>query len=369
MVAIGWRLAMQSALYGADGFFVRPQSGPADHFRTSVHASPLFAGALLRVAERVDAALGHPATFDLVDVGAGRGELLSALCALLPAELAARVRTVAVEKAPRPDGLNPAIRWRPDVPQTVTGLLLATEWLDNVPLDVVETDEQGRLRKVLVDRHTGAETLGGPADPAELFWASRWWPGELGTAQGELGTAREAAGAGREVAGAGREVAGAGRDAAGAGRSDRAPGRIEVGASRDAAWSEAVDRVRRGAALCIDYGHRRDERPPFGTLTGFRDGRQVPPIPDGRCDVTAHVAVDSLAAAAGHPYQLVRQREALDALGISGARPPLSLATTDPMAYLRALSTAGAAAELTATTGLGAHWWLWHPINLDLALA
>ncbi|KUL28419.1 SAM-dependent methyltransferase [Actinoplanes awajinensis] len=348
MAGIGWRLAMQSALYGTDGFFVRPQSGPADHFRTSVHASPLFAGALLRVVERVDAALGHPATFDLVDVGAGRGELLSALCALLPAELAARVRPVAVEKAPRPDGLNPAIRWRPDVPQVVTGLLLATEWLDNVPLDVVETDEQGRLRKVLVDRHTGAETLGGPADPAELFWASRWWPGEIGAAQGELGTAREAAGAGRD---------------------DRAPGRIEVGASRDAAWSEAVDRVRRGAALCIDYGHRRDERPPFGTLTGFRDGRQVPPIPDGSCDVTAHVAVDSLAAAAGHPYRLVRQREALDALGISGARPPLSLATTDPMAYLRALSTAGAAAELTATTGLGDHWWLWHPINLDLPLA
>ncbi|BCJ43268.1 hypothetical protein GCM10010168_44230 [Actinoplanes ianthinogenes] len=323
MVGIGWRLAMQSALYGPDGFFVRPRSGPADHFRTSVHASPLFAGALARLVERVDAALGRPARFDLVDVGAGRGELLSALCAMLPGGLAGRVRPVAVEMAPRPGGLNPAIRWRRDVPEAVTGLLVATEWLDNVPLDVVEADEHGRLRKVLVDRHTGAETLGGPADPAEVFWSARWWPG---------------------------------------------PGRVEIGAPRDAAWAEAVSRVRRGAALCVDYGHRRDERPPFGSLTGFRDGRQVAPVPDGGCDVTAHVAIDAVASASGYPYEMVRQRAALQALGVSGARPPLALAGSDPAAYLRALSSAGAAAELTSSSGLGDHWWLWHPIGIDLPL-
>ncbi|MFB9333148.1 SAM-dependent methyltransferase [Actinoplanes octamycinicus] len=322
-MGIGWRLAMQSALYGPDGFFVRPRSGPADHFRTSVHASPLFAGALVRLAERVDAALGRPAAFDLVDVGAGRGELLSAVCAMLPAGLAGRVRPVAVEMAPRPDGLNPGIRWRRDVPEVVTGLLVATEWLDNVPLDVLESDEHGRLRKVLVDRHTGAETLGGAADPAEVFWAARWWPG---------------------------------------------PGRVEIGAPRDAAWAEAVSRVRRGAALCVDYGHRRDERPLIGSLAGFRDGRQVAPVPDGSCDVTAHVAIDAVASASGLRYELVRQRAALHALGVSGARPPLALAGSDPAAYLRALSSAGAAAELTSSTGLGDHWWLWHPIGIDLPL-
>ncbi|TWG26124.1 SAM-dependent methyltransferase [Actinoplanes teichomyceticus] len=313
---------MQSALYGPDGFFVRPRSGPADHFRTSVHASPLFAEALLRLVERVDVALGHPARFDLVDVGAGRGELLGALCARLPAGLAARVRPVAVELAQRPDRLPPEITWRRDVPETVTGLLLATEWLDNVPLDIVETDERGRLRKVLVDR-AGRETLGAPADPAEVLWSARWWPG---------------------------------------------PGRIEIGAPRDAAWADAVNRVRRGAALCVDYGHRRDERPAWGTLAGFRGGRQVTPVPDGDCDVTAHVAMDSVAGASGLPYQIVRQRDALRALGISGARPPLSLASSDPAAYLRALSSAGAAAELTAPGGLGAHWWLWQPVGLDLPL-
>ncbi|GAA1598005.1 SAM-dependent methyltransferase [Actinoplanes couchii] len=308
---------MQAALYGDGGFFTREE--PADHFRTSVHASPLFAGALARFAVRVDEALGHPAVFDLVDVGAGRGELIAGMLAALPSGLAGRVRATAVEVAPRPGGLDPAVHWRPGLPDRVTGLLMATEWLDNVPLDVLETDEHGRLRKVLVDPATGAETLGAPADPADLFWAGRWWPG---------------------------------------------PGRIEVGTPRDRAWADAVDAVRHGVALCVDYGHVQAERPAFGTLTGFRDGRQVPPVPDGSCDVTAHVAMDSVAAATGAPFHLLRQREALRSLGVDGSRPSLELAHTDPVGYLRRLSTAGAAAELTDPTGLGGHWWLWHEVGL-----
>ncbi|MEU4562464.1 SAM-dependent methyltransferase [Actinoplanes sp. NPDC023936] len=320
-MSIGWRLAMRAALYGSDGFFVRDDAGPAGHFRTSVHASPLFAGALLRLVERIDEALGRPETFDLVDVGAGRGELLSTLLATLPAGLAGRVRPIAVEIAPRPPGLDPRISWRRDTPDRVTGLMIATEWLDNVPLDVVETDEHGTPRKVLVDRRTGAETLGAPADAADLFWLSRWWTG---------------------------------------------PGRIEIGWPRDAAWADAVAAVRRGVALCVDYGHRRGDRPALGSLTGYRGGRQVPPVPDGSCDVTAHVAMDAVAVAAGHPYTMIRQREALKALGVDGARPPLDLARTDPAAYLRSLSAAGSAAELIDPSGLGAHWWLWHEVGVDI---
>ncbi|WP_127554144.1 SAM-dependent methyltransferase [Actinoplanes sp. OR16] len=312
---------MRAALYGSDGFFVRDHAGPARHFRTSVHASPLFAGAMARLIERVDDGLGGPAAFDLVDVGAGRGELLTTLLPMLPGGLRERVRPVAVELAPRPPGLDPRISWRREIPADITGLLVATEWLDNVPIDVVETDEDGELRKVLVDRHTGVETLGGPADAADRFWLRRWWPG---------------------------------------------PGRIEIGWPRDAAWAEAVSSVRRGAALCVDYGHRRAERPPLGTLTGYREGRQVTPVPDGSCDVTAHVAVDSAATAAGHPYKMISQRKALRALGIDGARPPLDLARTDPAAYLRALAAAGSAAELIDPDGLGAHWWLWHEIDVSI---
>jgi SAM-dependent MidA family methyltransferase len=319
---------MTTALYGPDGFFARAGTGPAGHFRTSVHASPLFAGALLRLIRNVDAALGHPGTLDVVDVGAGRGELLAALRALLSADpadgLAGRVRFAGVEVAGRPAGLPADIRWQRYVPEHVTGVLLATEWLDNVPLDVAEVDPDGRARRVLVDPGTGLETLGPDVDPADRFWLARWWP------------------------------------------AARAGERIEIGWPRDVAWADAVSAVRRGCALAVDYGHLRAARPPLGTLTGYRDGRQVPPRPDGSTDVTAHVAVDSAAVAAGTPYRIISQRAALRGLGVDGGRPPLDLARTDPAAYLRALSAAGAAAELTDPAGLGGHWWLLHEVGIDL---
>lgn len=317
---MGWRHAMATALYGPEGFFVRDEHGPAGHFRTSVHASPLFAGALVRLIGRIDAAIGRPKRFDIVDVGAGRGELLGALLALLPDDLRARARLIAVELAPRPTGLDPAIGWQKELPDNVTGLLLATEWLDNVPLEVADLDGSGRLRKVLVDPISGDETLGAPVDAADWFWLERWWP---------------------------------------------RPGRVEIGWPRDAAWAAAVERVRRGCALAVDYGHHKSERPVDGTLTGYRNGRQVRPVPDGSCDITAHVAVDAAASATGTAYEIVTQREALRALRVDGARPPLDLARQDPAGYLRRLAEAGAAAELTEPAGLGGHSWLLHTIGID----
>jgi SAM-dependent MidA family methyltransferase len=140
--------------------------------------------------------------------------------------------------------------------------------------------------------------------------------------------------------------------------------RIEIGWPRDTAWADAVSKVRRGVALAVDYGHLRKSRPPQGTLTGFRGGRQVEPVPDGSCDVTAHVAMDAVAVAGGAPYTLLTQRKALKALGVDGGRPPLDRARTDPAGYLRALGRAGAAAELLEPGGLGGHWWLLHEIGL-----
>jgi hypothetical protein len=61
---------------------------------------------------------------------------------------------------------------------------------------------------------------------------------------------------------------------------------------------------------------------------------------------------------------MVRQREALKALGVGGGRPPLDLAHSDPAGYVRALAAAGAEAELIEPSGLGGHWWLLHSIGL-----
>ncbi|THA48893.1 SAM-dependent methyltransferase [Streptomyces sp. A1136] len=312
---VRWRTAMEAALYGPGGFYVDPRGpGPAGHFRTSVHASPLYAGAVARLLLAVDEALGRPEGLDLVDVGAGRGELLTGVLAALPATTAARVRPYAVERAGRPDGLDPRVRWVAAPPSGTTGLLFANEWLDNVPLEVAE---DGRYVLVAPD---GTESPGGPLEGPDRAWVDRWWPG---------------------------------------------PGRAEIGRPRDEAWAAAVATLDRGLAVAVDYAHSREARPPYGTLTGFRGGREVPPVPDGGCDITAHVALD---ACAGPDAALLTQREALAVLGVSGARPPLALASTDPAAYVRALASAGEAAELTARGGLGDFGWLVQPVGLEGAV-
>jgi hypothetical protein len=177
---------MERALYGPDGFFRRPGPGPAGHFRTSVHASPLFAGAVGRLLVRLDAALGHPDPFDVVDVGAGRGELLVALAAAVPAGLRGRLRRTAVEVAGRPPGLDPAIAWTDRAPAGTTGLLIATEWLDNVPLDVAVGDPPRYLH---VDGHIGVRLT-----PDDEQWLRAWWPPTADAgARAEIGRTRDAA--------------------------------------------------------------------------------------------------------------------------------------------------------------------------------
>ncbi|MFI2607230.1 SAM-dependent methyltransferase [Kitasatospora sp. NPDC018619] len=321
MTWMQWGPAVEQALYAPGrGFYRRPE-GPAGHFRTSVHASPRFARAVARLLLEVDEALGRPEELALVDVGAGRGELLAGVLAALPAQVSARLCPYGVEVAGRPDGLPSTALWTAEPPRGVTGLLFANEWLDNVPLDAGEVDGDGVLRYVEVDTASGEQRLGGPVSAADAAWAARWWP-----------------------------VA--------------EPGdRVEFGGPRDAAWARAVAGLERGLAVAVDYGHTAGRRPPFGTFAGFRDGREVAPVPDGSCDVTAHVALDSIAVPGLHSLWTT-QREALRALGVSGERPALALAASDPAGYLRALSGAGEGAELTDPGGLGAFGWLVQAVRI-----
>nr|WP_329956371.1 SAM-dependent methyltransferase [Catenulispora pinistramenti] len=350
-----WRTAMERALYGPDGFYRRPGAGPAAHFRTSAH-NPVFAEAVGRLLLRVDERLGAPGRLDFVDMAAGRGELAAGVVAWLAAEApeaAGRLRVVAVDLGPRPEGLPEAVEWAGAAPSGVVGLVVANEWLDNVVCDVAEVGADGVTRIVEVrtageaepsgaeartageaersgaeaavgDRteasaDSGAERLGTVPDAEQREWLARWWP--LG---GEPGA------------------------------------RAEIGLDRDAAWRWLVDRLDRGVAVAVDYSHTAADRPRFGTLTGYRDGHQVPAVPDGTCDITAHVALDSCAAALGPGIEtvLTTQRAYLRELGISGARPDLALASSDPLGYLRGLSRASAAAELTDPAGLGGFGWL-----------
>lgn len=325
--SVAWRQAASTFYSGADG---RSAQEPASHFRTSAHAGPALGAALGQLLLEVDASLGRPDPLDLVDVGTGRGELLVSVLAALPPSVGSRLRITAVDVRRRPVGLEPRIRWiegwAPDaVPRGIRGLLVAHELLDDVPCDIVSADPSGVPRLVLVDA-AGVESPG-PALTDDGAWAaygldasrarswlSAWWPL--------------------------------------ASRGDRA----EIGLPRDDLWQEVVSCVDAGIALAVDYGHVREARPPAGTLTGYCSGDVVAAAPDGSCNLTAHVAVDALAHRVG--ASVVRQRDALLALGIDGTLPEHALSVSDPPAYLDALSASSQAAELLDPTGLGAFWWL-----------
>jgi SAM-dependent MidA family methyltransferase len=294
--ALPWRQAWESALYGEGGFF--RSSRPAEHFRTSAHVG-VFAEAIAEVIRRCRASA-------VVDLGAGSGELLAALLPLVGDD----VELIGVEVAERPSGLPESIRWVRHLPDPIHGLLIANEWLDNIPCDIVEVGDDGVVRQVLVDPATGAETLG---EAYESPWLRDWWPL---TEPGE---------------------------------------RAEIGSARDEGWADAVARVH-GIAIAIDYGHLREDRPPFGSLRSYAHGRELDVVPDGSRDVTAHVAVDSVANAVG--AAVVRQRDALARLGLDGGRPPIELAHSDPAAYVRALGRSGEIGELATTGGLGDFWWI-----------
>lgn len=267
--------AWADALYGPTGFYRRNR--PAAHFRTSVHASAVFAAAIGRLA----ASLGYSR---VVDIGAGEGELGAALSGL---------EVVGVE-------LDDVL------PLELSGLVIANEWLDNIPCPVVELAADGTACYLLEDH-----SLGAPVSGPDLAWLSKWWP---------LATVGD---------------------------------RAEIGLPRDQAWADVVRRLNGGLAVAIDYGHVFGARPPYGTLTGFRQGRECDPVPDGSCDITAHVALDSL----GGVLRLT-QREALQALGVSSTRPSYDLARSEPLRYVAELSSAGEAAELLDPSGLGGFGWV-----------
>lgn len=294
------REAWHRALYGEFGFY--RHALPRQHFRTAAHSAAVFAAAMARLADRCQVST-------VTDLGSGGGELLAELHRIRP-----DLRLAGVDVHDRPPGLPAAVRWRDRLPERLDGLVVANELLDNIPCDVVELDDSGVVRTVQVDLGTGAQRLGAPADTAACAWVDTWWPLTV-------------------------------------------PGqRAEVGTAREQLWADVAARIRDGCSVFIDYGHVRGRRPNEGTLSSYRSGTVTPPVLDGRHDVTAAVAVDALAAHSGG--RCLSQREAMHDLGVSGERPALPEADTDPAGYLRALARASHATALTAPSGFGGFWWL-----------
>ena len=251
-----------------------------DHFVTSVTAGNEVARAIADVASREHARHGN-GEFCVIDAGSGSGRLLQQLRALLHPE----IHLIGVDRRERPQTLDAHIEWRQSTIDEFTdeitghdgqidGLVIAHEFFDDVPCDVIELDDACRPRVVLVDPVTGVEDLGPRLSDsasgryldddraAVQSWLNTWWP------------------------------------------PTRPGARREVGIRRDRVWRRLTRILRSGEALAIDYAHDRTDRAAgiwdAGTLKGFSAGRPRRAVPDGSVNITAHVALDSLAQPGSH---------------------------------------------------------------------
>ncbi|GAB2871570.1 hypothetical protein GCM10027026_22600 [Myroides odoratimimus subsp. xuanwuensis] len=154
---------------------------------------------------------------------------------------------------------------RHDLPAGFDGLVLAVDWLCHVPAHVVQVDVDGYPKFVHVDPLSGRERLGSRVNetgvpPSVGHWLADWWP----LADDGLGA------------------------------------RAEVGTGRDAAWLDVVRRMAGGTAVAIEPGHVLGNRPVRGSLRALDlDGGTARPVPDGRRELVADVALDSVAEATG----------------------------------------------------------------------
>jgi hypothetical protein len=301
--------AWVAAASGPGGFW--RSSAPAAHFRTASMVGPELAGALLALLDR------RPEITRVVEVGSGDGALLASLHQRRPA-----LALAGSDLRPRPAGLPPAVGWAQDLwdvrsHRWTTGafegllaagsgpmLLLAVEWLDDLPCRVAK--RTSGVWYELDDGLVPTEPLGGE----EQGWIATWWP------DGE---------------------------------------RVEVGSTRDRAWGWLVRSLAPigGQVLMVDYGHERAARPGQGSLAAYQGGRRVPPVALPDRNLTAHVAVDAVAAAGeragARTVSRSRQAEALAAL----LAPPAPSADV-----LGALAARSRRAALAAPRGWGGHWWL-----------
>lgn len=260
-----WSDAWQEAATGASGFY--PTQLPYRHFTTSV----IDGSAAAAIEPYVRAALAHCPRLTVVDAGAGTGLLLAQLSAGLTTAERDRVHWIAMDLRPRPATLPAHIEWRCTDASAgalelspAAGIVIAHELLDDVPCPVLERDEHGAVRVLACDpadlAPIAGRVLGLAGDQPLEAWLAQWWP------------------------------------------MDRPLMRAEIGLPRERMWTALTGWIERGYAIVVDYGHVREDRVrgvwDGGTLVGYREGRVVPPRADGLVNLTAHVAMDALAASA-----------------------------------------------------------------------
>ncbi|MSQ42398.1 MAG: SAM-dependent methyltransferase [Dehalococcoidia bacterium] len=310
-------------------------------YETSPEVHPIFGYLWARQVEQCWERLGRPDRFALVEPGAGSGAfavaILTWLRARAPACFAA-TRPVILDGHPRRVAEQRAAlaaagfaaehalidEWLSQ-PQRVTGVIISNEYFDALPVHLVERRGDASAEWVewyvarAADHVDGLAFVAGPPSTPQI--AAHF--ARLGLLPGD-------------------------------------GARTEVGLAAIEAMRRLAAKLERGYLVTIDYGYAaRDLYAPWrreGTLMAFR---RHSPQPDplaapGRTDLTAHVDLTALAAAAGegwHTAPPVTQAEALTVLGLPEAlRAAAAGAAADA---LRFVTDRRAVAVLTDPAGLG----------------
>jgi SAM-dependent MidA family methyltransferase len=347
------------ALYDpGDGFFSTGRgAGRGGDFLTSPEVGPLFGQVLAGVIDRWWAEGGRPDPWFVVEAGAGAGSLAAAILATRPdcspalryvlVERSAVLRSRQADRLPLeppsavsgpmtfsdPDqedrvpvgGSGPVVTSLADLPaQRLTGVVLANELLDNLPVDLLE-------------RRGGA-----------------WLEIRVGVGEGQSGLTEVLVPAPPDKA------ASADRLAPSAPEGGRIP--LQRGAC---SWlTRALSLLETGRLIVIDYADTTPSlarRPWTAWLRTYRAHRRGGhPLQDaGGQDVTCEVAVDQLALvrkpSSDRSQAEFLRSHGLDELAQAARAGWRGRAAIGDLEALAALSRAGEAVALTDPTGLGAH--------------
>ncbi len=272
---------MDLALYDpAGGFFSTGQlrSDKAGDFLTSPEISRLFGETLVVFLESERVRVGDP--FELVEVAAGSGSLLRPILEAMSIPVTAVEASPAARVALR--DLLPEDRIREKLPDSVRGVILANELIDNLPMALAQRSAPGwRERWVGVD---GNQLTFIDADPR---------PEVLAWLESFAGDVEDG-------------------------------GWVEV-QLRASEWvKDALERLTDGALVIFDYGETAEGLLPRrrdGTLRTYRAHHLGPhPLDEpGETDITADVnftALVTVADAAGARVELHRQDQFLTGWGL-----------------------------------------------------
>jgi SAM-dependent MidA family methyltransferase len=280
---------MKIALYDREGFFGgdRVRSEKAGDFLTSPEVSSLFGETLAGFVAAVRDRIGEP--FRVVEVGAGSGSLLRPMLEVLD------VDALAVEVSPAARlALGEFVPVSDRLPNSVRGVVIANELLDNLPMALAQRTVEGWRERWVGAEGDRLEFVDAPPRPEVVEW--------LDAFAGPI-----APGGWVEVQLAAREWVGT-----------------------------VLRRLEAGSLLVIDYGDTAENLLPRrqdGTLRTYRAHHLGPhPLEEpGETDITADVNFTALLDL--HPTAALHRQD--DYLGDLGLRDRLSELRRDELEAAR----------------------------------